>query len=1062
MRERKNMEYKMKKRKLLSIFLLTAVLLVGLSLLTSCSLFGTKDTIVPPTIKNVSMLKTYSGYTESKEYLYNKDTENAMAVESGGTFLISIEYDNPKKYPISYLKLNGEKYIPSSFESESTRYNTIIKLTAPTTTTSAEETYVVNSIFYNTGSEVKKMKFSTEYDMNFSIKVNPSYVLTFNYQNADRRSSTKKPVDDVTGGVSVKFNELMSSYGVVDADYSAAVGMPVKEGGWIFEGWYTKPNGEGILVNANEKYYFWSNITLYAHYTRIFEYQIVDLETPIVHEYSGYRVVSGSTVATSGTKTFENAVIITKDNTRGKHPKLDIYDTIVDEKVVKNEETGTFTVTAVEYPVIKVGNKAFTDVNNIIELRIGKYVEEIGYYAFNNCNALSKVTFADESRLKYIGDYAFQSTKAMGIVDTFTLPESVEYLGNFAFRYSGWSNTTNNGKNESVLYIYPRYKFIGFGCFMQTGFNQVIFTRGCHYESQIGYEEGKANEAAAGWTTVKPELNRIGGNLFAGCVNLKRVDLEKENDNEELAALNIIPDRAFDADRYGVNGLESVKFVEGLEIIGDNAFYYQRKLIELNMPNSLKEIGIEAFYMCDSVINLNFKFGSMLEVLHSKCFGNMANIDRVEITSSVFSRYGNGPFANCGRLKSIEFPNIYDVENVPRGFSEEENPDEVMPFHYYSDLMFGTFETGTDSQEGEEAKSSYSLPTRIFCHGAVLNKFKNVLLDGKEMYTGSGDNKVSTGRTTYNNVIFINDINLVMEYINPTKQSYEPETVKVALQPVYSVNNPTQQLGYSIVYWSFRSLEITLPSLNDFPILAPQLPIIEISMYALPTSVKKVVIPSSVTRLEHDAFNGCTNLEEVVFQDKNTLKYIGDYAFFGTKISSFEGGSSLKVIGQNAFMRCRALRWVDLSQTAITNPAEGKVEKLQTFKYEYETKDKDNKVPNDYANTLYDGAFQGCVALSWVALPSGLRQLNTGLFTGCIALRTVILYSTYVNNSTNGTDKDTFYAKAMPSAVYESAALPFMTIYVAQGTENNHRIVLEESWIKEYIIIGGGNVPAHP
>ncbi len=1051
----------MKKRRFISVLLLTAVLLIGLTVLTSCGLFGSKDTIVPPTIKNVSMLKTYTDYETSKEYLFNKDTQNAMAVESGGTFIISIEYDNPKKYPISYLKINGEKLMPAQFESGSDKNKTKIKLTAPTTTLSAEETYEINSIFYTAGTETKKIKFNTEFDMNFKVKVNPSYTLTFNYQNADLRSTTKKPISDVTTGVSVKFNDLMSSHGVVDADYSAAVGMPTKEGGWIFEGWYTKPYGEGILVKATDKYYFWSNVTLFAHYTRIFEYQIVELPTPIVHEYSGYKVVSGNIVATSGTKTFTNGVIITKDKTRGKHPKLDIYDTIVDEKAVKKEDD-TFEVTAVEYPVIKVGNKAFTDVNNILELRIGKYVEEIGYYGFNNCNKLKKVTFDPDSRLKYIGDYAFQSTKEMGTPGfSFTLPESVVYLGNFAFRYSGWSSTTNDGRNESILHIYPRYKFIGFGCFMNTGFNEVIFEPGCYFESQIGYVEGRANEEAAGWSAIKPELNRIGGNLFANCQNLKRVEFKKNNE-QELAALNIIPDRAFDADRYNVSGLEAVIFNEGLEIIGNNAFYYQRKLIELNMPNSLKEIGIEAFYMCESVINIKFEFGSMLEVLHSKCFGNMANVDRVEITSAVFSRYGNGPFANCGRLKSIEFPNIYDVENVPRGFSEEENPDEVMPFHYYSDLMFGTFETGTDSGEGDEVKSSYSLPTRVFCQSAVMDKFQNVLVDGKEMYTGSGSNKVSTGRSTYFSVIFVNDISLILDYINPSRQTYEPETVKIALQPVYDVTQPTRQVGYSIVYWSHRSVEITLPSLSDFPTLAPQVPIIEIAMYALPTSVRKVVIPSSVTRLEHDAFNACSNLEDVVFQDRNTLKYIGDYAFFGTKITSFMGGSSLKVIGQNAFMRCRALRWVDLSQTAITNPIDGRLERLQTFKYQYELKDKDNKDTNDYSNTLYDGAFQGCVALSWVALPAGLRQLNTGLFTGCVALRTVILYSTSVNPSTNGTNNDTFYAKAMPSAIYDSAALPFMTIYVAAGTEITHQTILDPSWISAYVIIGAENVPAHP
>lgn len=1050
------------KTRVFTIFIFIIALMMSVLLLTSCSLFGKSDAIIPPTIKNVSMLKTYENYLESKEYLYNKDTENALAIESEGEFLISIEYDNPKKYAISYLNLNGEKIMSSKFETGSTRQKTIIKLKAPQATTAQDEIYEIKSIFYNAGSATKRLTFNKEIDMKFNVKVNPSYKMTLNYQNTDRRSSTRKAIDDVTTGIAVKFNETVSSYGVLNKDYTVAVGLPTKEGGWIFEGWFTQPHGKGILVQANDKYYFWSDIVLYAYFTRIFEYQIVELDEPIVHSYSGYKVGSSSTILEKGTKTFNTGVVITNDNTRGEYPKLDIYDTIVDEKVIVDKESGASTVTAVEYPVVKVGNKAFDGVNNIVELTIGKYVEEIGYYAFNNCNALKKTTFQADSRLKYIGDYAFQSTKSMGITDTFSLPESVVYLGNFAFRYSGWSNTTNNGVNESILHIYPRLKFIGFGCFMQTGFAQIIFEPGCSFESQISYTEGKETETNGGWTEIKPELNRIGGNLFAGCVKLTRVELLKDTE-KELPALNIIPDRAFDGDRYNVKGMEAITFEEGLDFIGEKAFYYQTKIIELNMPNTLREIGKEAFYMCKSVINLNFKYGSQLEILRTKCFGNMANIDRVVITSDVFSRYGNGPFANCDRLKSVEFPNINDPSKVPHGYSEEEDEDEVMPFHYYSDLMFGTFESGSEESQGDvevvQEKSSYSLPTRIFCHPSVIDAFRDSLVDGKEMYQKVGNGKVSTGRSSYQNVIFVNDITLVMDYMNPTRRPNEPEITKVALQEVYNMANAI--VGYSIVYWSDRSKNITLPSIADFPTLTR--PIIEISMYALPTSAETVRVPSSVTRLEHDAFNGCTNLTTVTFENRNTLQYIGDFAFFGTNITEFVGGTSLKVIGQNAFMKCKALRYVDLSNTSIINPpVNGRLQQIQTYKYAYEKTDKNNKIPNDYANTLYDGAFQGCVALSWVALPASLLQINNALFSGCVALRTVILYSTTVSDSTKETDKETFYANALPSSVYDKTAISFITIYVTNNTLPTHQKILEPAWIRAYSTIDDPQMPAHP
>ncbi len=1043
------------KRKSLLLLLTVVFALFTLTILSSCSIFGPSETVVPPTIDSVEMLKDEPNYTESREYLYNKDTENPMAIFAGKSFLVSIKYNNPKKYAISYVTVNNEKVMPSQFAAGSSKTNTIIKITVPANATKGDEmTFNIKNIFYNTGSETKKMKFGEDLDMNFTVKVSPSYYLTLNYQNADRRASSAQPKDEESNPSSIDYGSEMNVGGILDADYTNdTVGLPTKAGGWIFEGWYTEPNGKGQLVKSTDTYYFWSDVTLYAHYTRLFEYEIVSLDKPITN------VVNDKTI------TYNSGAIITKDNSRGKYPIMNIDDTIVDEKIVTNETTGKETVTSAEYPVVKIANKAFKDVNNIKELTIGKFVKEIGAYAFDNCNALEKAAFNKGSSLKVIGDYAFQGTKKMGITSSFTLPDAVTYLGNFAFRYSGWKITTNNGINESVLHVKPTYKFIGAACFFQTGFSQVVFDAGCKFDTQIGSDEAKEIEKNAGWNEAKTELNRIGANLFGNCANL--IEVKFLSDDGENNALNIVPDACFDAGNYTVNCIETLTLAEGIEYIGNNAFNYQAKITRLEIPATVTEIGKSAFYNCSNATSLTFKEGSMLRILHSRCFGNMKAIDRVVIVSTDFEKYGNGPFEGCSRLKSIEFPNLNVVDKIPKGFSRAENKDEVLPQHKFSDLLYGTFESGSNDS-GDGTISTYSLPTRIFCKDTVMESFKQTILDSKATYTFNSNGETTATiapASTFRNVVFVHNIGLIKTYVNPGATQGEESEVSIALQPIYNINDKGKDernktpIAYSIVYWSVRSKNIVLPDKIDG--LTKPAPITELAMYALPTSVTTLTVPANITRFEHDALNGCVNLEEVKFLDKNTFEYIGDYAFFGTKITSFEGGTSLRVIGQNAFMRCRSLKWIDLSETAIVNettPSGNNNRKgyLTQFKYEYEV---EKGTETDYRNALGDGAFQGCTSLEWAYLPKKLQQLGTATFTACKQLRTLIIESVIKSTANTQLDNEAFYYRSLPTAIFEKETANLMTIYVPSSQESAHKIIFKTP---KYALIAAGNVPSHP
>ncbi|MFA6867234.1 MAG: hypothetical protein WCR54_06925, partial [Clostridia bacterium] len=238
------------------LIMLSCVMLVGL--LASCSfienLLNGSEEVVAPTVTKAYLLKPELGYEQSKEFEYNKDSESAMPVLSGDKVLINIEYENPKAYSISYVKVNNQQIMANKFYEGSSEMKTIVEISASESGETSEESFTVNSIFYNTGTETKRVQFNEDYDMIFDLVLDPSYKLTIDFQNADERVATKTSAETSNKQI-IKFGAELSNYSIVDPNYSSVVGLPEKPGGWVFEGYFTKPYGEGIQVSKDDKYY---------------------------------------------------------------------------------------------------------------------------------------------------------------------------------------------------------------------------------------------------------------------------------------------------------------------------------------------------------------------------------------------------------------------------------------------------------------------------------------------------------------------------------------------------------------------------------------------------------------------------------------------------------------------------------------------------------------------------------------------------------------------------------------------------------------------------------------
>lgn len=93
----------------------------------------------------------------------------------------------------------------------------------------------------------------------------------------------------------------------------------------------------------------------------------------------------------------------------------------------------------IDYTVTAIGDsafKSFSPRSNVSSVFIPARVRSIGDSAFNRCNALTTVTFAEGSQLKSIERAAFYGTEhAYPKFKEIKIPDSVETIGNGAFNY---------------------------------------------------------------------------------------------------------------------------------------------------------------------------------------------------------------------------------------------------------------------------------------------------------------------------------------------------------------------------------------------------------------------------------------------------------------------------------------------------------------------------------------------------------------------------------------------------------------------------------------------------
>ncbi|EJK57677.1 hypothetical protein THAOC_22254 [Thalassiosira oceanica] len=290
----------------------------------------------------------------------------------------------------------------------------------------------------------------------------------------------------------------------------------------------------------------------------------------------------GAAVATNRTGSSAPGVLIYKGRVEGKHS----FDT---------------TRVRIAPHVIELGDRAFYDCPNLVEVQLNEGLRLIGKGAFANCNELRRVTMNEG--LQLIGKYAFAYCSELRRV---TIPSTVTKLSNSAFN-------------------------------------------SCFKLAEVELNEG---------------LRTIGICAFSGCSALRSVNIPStvtELNRDTFYSCSSLVDVLLNEGRIcafsGCSNLEKVQINEGLQFIAGGAFRFCKALKSITMPSTITNLGDGAFDGCKNLAEVK------LAAMHSLAARTLPNwsswggkrlLDKEFFSRSVLNE-------DLGQLLNIELLDVLSV-----------------------------------------------------------------------------------------------------------------------------------------------------------------------------------------------------------------------------------------------------------------------------------------------------------------------------------------------------------------------------------------------------------------
>ena len=300
-------------------------------------------------------------------------------------------------------------------------------------------------------------------------------------------------------------------------------------------------------------------------------------------------------------------------------PKVKEVQKPKDEEVWSTEVTEEDLVNAVED---EFGVKYSKDWKRLLKAPLGlkgeysirKGVKVIGNNALGCCESLTSINIPDD--VTNIGDGAFYACKSLISIN---ISNSVTNIGDHAFSLC---------KSLTSIKIPNSVTNIGNDAFGE-----------CRSLTSIN---------------IPNSVTNIGNEAFSGCKSLTKITIPSN-----VVNMNGNPFLKWDGDLYN----ESKAFIYEHQVLFNKdkttLIAYRSKDTNYSIPNSVTNIGDNAFYGCQSLTNI--KIPNSVTNIGDRAFASCSSLTSINIPNSV-TNIGDSAFAWCKSLTNINIPN--SVTNI--------------------------------------------------------------------------------------------------------------------------------------------------------------------------------------------------------------------------------------------------------------------------------------------------------------------------------------------------------------------------------------------------------------
>lgn len=386
---------------------------------------------------------------------------------------------------------------------------------------------------------------------------------------------------------------------------------------------------------------------------------------------------------------------------------------------------------------------------------------------------------------------------------------------------------------------------------------------------------------------------------------------------------------SYDTNQLGYKScaLKSATFAEGVEEIGDGAFWNQVYLSDVTIPSSVRKIGSGAFRGCHSLTTITIPEG--VEVIEGGAFVDCKNLTTV-ILPNTLKKIGPSAFEDCISLQNIIIPD--SVTEI--GYEA---------FKGCTNLQTVTIGSGIETIGSSAFTSCPNITTVTISNGNLKTVESNAF-----------------GSSTRITGVYIDDFNAWCQtnfgsFGNPVTFSHN----------LYVNNNPIT--GTLIIPSEIKKIgSYTFPYLTSINsiVLSEGVEEIGAGAFANNSSLINITLPESLTTIGDSAFSSDSGLTEVILP--SNVKSIGYHAFYGCSnindvyISDLKQYCELELGSDQA----NPFYWAEtlyLNGTKISG---------------------DLVVPTG-TKSICAYAFDGIKDITSVSLPEGLTNIETHAFYNC-------------------------------------------------------------------------------